>query len=85
MQNQLILKIGSKNYLFTHGHKINENTPLNYDVNAVVFGHFHVQKDIIKNGVEYISPGSISLPKNDSFHGFLEIDNNGFKIKNLIK
>ena len=66
MQDNLVIENNGVKYLFTHGHKINENMPTNIECDGIVHGHFHIQKMYLKNGKFLISPGSISLPKNVS-------------------
>lgn len=81
-QENITLEINNKNFLFTHGHKYNkDNIPPNIDV--LVYGHFHMPFIEIKDNVICVNSGSISLPKNNSAHTYLIIDNNLILIKDI--
>lgn len=84
MENNRIFEINNKKYLFTHGHKINETTDTDIDCDYVVIGHFHIQKMYLKNGKIFYSPGSISMPRNNSYHGYAIINENGYQNYDLL-
>ncbi|KRQ87353.1 Phosphodiesterase YfcE [Caloramator mitchellensis] len=52
-----------------HGHNHDEagleNLAKSYNANLVVTGHTHVRKFEKINGITYINPGSVSIPKGD--------------------
>ncbi len=82
------LEIGNKKYYFTHGHHENkDNIPSNVDV--LVYGHFHTGFIEEVNDTICVNSGSITLPKNDTAHSYLIIDENKIELKdidrNLIK
>lgn len=86
--NHVELEIGNKKYYFTHGHHENkDNIPEAIDV--LVYGHFHTGFIEEVNGVICVNSGSITLPKNDTPHSYLIINEEGIKLKdidgNLIK
>lgn len=63
----------------THGHKYNPQNPLPAKKGDVVlFGHIHLLVDEIIDGVRYINPGSISIPKDDNGHGYMLFENGNF-------
>ncbi len=64
----------------THGH---HEVPALQPGDVVVSGHTHVPVDYVKNGVRYINPGSVSIPKEDSWHGYIVLENGIFTWKNL--
>lgn len=74
-----------KNMIFaTHGHRFNENNlpPLrNGDV--LLHGHTHVPAYVVHQNYKYMNPGSVSIPKNGSYHGYMIIDNDRFVWKDL--
>ncbi|MGI6608742.1 MAG: phosphodiesterase [Erysipelotrichaceae bacterium] len=75
-----IIEINKRNIFFTHGHTFNSNNlpPLNKE-DILVHGHTHVQRNIKYDNHTYLNPGSISLPKEDSVHGYMILENNIFK------
>ena len=68
----------------THGHKFNKNFMPNLSENEVLLhGHTHVPacESIGKN--LYMNPGSVSIPKEDSYHGYMIIEQGCFQWKDL--
>ncbi|MBQ3181757.1 MAG: phosphodiesterase [Clostridia bacterium] len=69
----------------THGHKFCEdNLPaLNFDV--LLCGHTHVPKNTNHDSFTYINPGSVSIPKENSHHGYIIFENGTFTFKDFDK
>jgi len=67
------LKYNDKTFYFAHGHHEIEN-PSQYDV--IFLGHTHIKRNEIIDGVIYINPGSISLPKADNSSNYIIVENN---------
>lgn len=67
------------NMCLTHGHR--EVPPLNCG-DVLITGHTHVP---LNEAGEYLhlNPGSVSLPKEDSAHGYILYDNCKFQFKTL--
>ena len=71
----------------THGHHIDniKCTPKDF----VVAGHTHIPACEKRDGYTYINPGSVSIPKEDSHHGYIIYENGTFVWKdfdgNIIK
>ncbi len=68
----------------THGHKFNKNFMPNIGENEVLLhGHTHVPvcENLGKN--LYMNPGSVSIPKEGSHHGYMIIEDGVFEWKNL--
>ena len=63
-----------------HGH---HDFPALEEGNVVVSGHTHVPVDYVKDGVRYLNPGSVSSPKEDSWHGYILLDNGTFTWKSF--
>jgi len=63
-----------------HGH---HNFPALQPGEVVVSGHTHVPVDYVKDGIRYINPGSVSIPKENSWHGYTVLENGLFTWKNL--
>jgi putative phosphoesterase len=52
-----------KTFYFTHGHVYNITNPPAIPENSIVFhGHFHQHTEAEKDGVTYMSPGSVGIP-----------------------
>lgn len=66
----------------THGHHYNIEHPLPLPVGSIlIYGHTHIPLDETRNGVRYLNPGSVSIPKNGSGHGYLVFENGEFTRK----
>ena len=61
----------------THGHHHNADEPPSADLldgaGYVAYGHFHVPVKRQVNGVWYLNPGSVSIPKEGSWHGCMRM------------
>lgn len=67
--------ISDNSILLTHGHHINPENPIDVTKGSIVFyGHTHVSKSEVVNGVYYINPGSVSLPKLNTKHSFVILE-----------
>ena len=85
-----ILQCGEKTVYATHGHKFGETTPPPLAKGSVLLcGHTHVPKCTEYENYIYMNPGSVSIPKEDSHHGYMIYENNTFFWKdfdqNIIK
>ena len=63
-----------------HGH---HDFPALEEGDVVVSGHTHIPVDYVKDGVRYINPGSVSIPKENSWHGYIMLENGVFTWKTL--
>ncbi len=74
---------GRKFYL-THGHHFSENHPPKLQKGDILFnGHTHVPACRDKGDFLYVNPGSVSIPKENSVHGYMTYDNGTFTWKAL--
>ena len=76
---------GSKLFM-THGHHINIDAPapeLSGGAEYVLYGHTHIPLKAEKDGVWYLNPGSVTIPKNGSPHSYMTLDEDGFVWKTL--
>ena len=64
----------------THGH--HELPPLPKGT-IVLSGHTHVPVDKEEEGIRYLNPGSVSIPKEGSWHGYMIMENGNFVWKDL--
>ena len=80
-----ILYIGNKMIYATHGHNYNMNKiPPLQKGDILLHGHTHVPAwTSFGNENLYLNPGSISIPKEKSEHGYIIIDINEITWKNL--
>lgn len=68
----------------THGHKINrENLPMMKAGDILLNGHFHVPAFERMVDYFYMNPGSISIPKEESEHSYMIVEDGIFTWKNL--
>ena len=67
----------------THGHVFSEDKPPKLQVGDVLLtGHTHVPK-CVDHGWWYLNPGSVSIPKENSWHGYMIYQNGTFLWKDL--
>ena len=72
---------GGKKLTFSHGHR--SVPPLGAD-DVYLTGHTHVPLNCReKEGYLHLNPGSVSLPKENSAHGYILYDNGEFIFKEL--
>lgn len=68
----------------THGHKFHKNCMPNLAPGEILLhGHTHVPACEWIGDNLYINPGSVSIPKEDSYHGYLMIDGDCFLWKSM--
>lgn len=84
MADYCILSMGKTVVYATHGHVYGENNPPGLCNNEVLLcGHTHVPKCAEKQGYCYMNPGSVSIPKEDSWHGYMIWEENRFIWKDM--
>jgi hypothetical protein len=67
-----IIEAGDKMIFATHGHLYNESKlPPLREGDILLNGHTHVPKCVEHEGYIYMNPGSISMPKEESYHGYM--------------
>lgn len=70
---------GNKIIYATHGHNYNENSlPPLQKGDILLHGHTHVPKCVNHENYTYINPGSVSIPKENSHHGYVILENDKF-------
>lgn len=68
----------------THGHHYNLATPpLLQPGDVLLHGHTHVPAKGNSLGFWYLNPGSVSIPKEDSAHSYMTMENGLFLWKDL--
>lgn len=65
----------------SHGHIYHpDQLPNMKDNDVFLYGHVHVPTMYKQNNVHIINPGSITLPKEDSHHSYMKLENNTFTL-----
>jgi len=79
-----ILAVGERMIYATHGHIYNEQKlpPLGKG-DVLLHGHTHVPKFVEHEDYLYINPGSVSIPKENSPHGYLLLEGTHLTWKSL--
>ncbi len=80
LSEQVFLCIDKIEMLAVHGHK---PFPPVKSGTVVLSGHTHIPKLEEANGITYMNPGSVSIPKENSQHGYMIFENGVFSWKNL--
>ena len=78
-----ILVSANKRVFLTHGHVYNENNLPKTKIDALIYGHFHVGMIKREKGITIANPGSISLPKQQSPHSYLILENDVIILKDI--
>jgi putative phosphoesterase len=84
MADYALLAHGSHTIFITHGHKYNTATPPQLKKGDILLhGHTHVPVCEDCGDFTYINPGSISIPKENSWHGYIIFEDGIFTWKDL--
>lgn len=84
MADYAIIELGSRIIFATHGHIFNEkNIPPLHKGDILLHGHTHIPKCVEHEDYIYMNPGSVSLPKEESHHGYMTLENGKFLWKNF--
>lgn len=76
------ININGVKFFFNHGDKYNmDNIPSNIDV--LVYGHFHTGYIQNINNCLCVNPGSLSLPRNNTKHSYLVINDTSLLLKDI--
>jgi len=75
LNEQIFLSIDGTDMLAVHGHK---PFPAVKSGTVILSGHTHVPKIAQENGVIFINPGSVSIPKENSAHGYIIFEHGDF-------
>lgn len=68
----------------THGHIFHEDhLPPLHKGDILLHGHTHVPKCVEHEEYTYMNPGSVSIPKEGSWHGYMILENGHFLWKDL--
>ena len=79
-----ILYLDNRMIFATHGHVFNEkNLPQLHKGDILLHGHTHVPVCRETEDYIYLNPGSVSIPKEDSWHGYMLLEDGTFTWKDL--
>ena len=93
MSGQGVIFADGYTFVMAHGHKLNgPDRPALRDKDVLLCGHTHVPKaewqpvdpeDETKGTYLYLNPGSVSIPKENSWHGYILYENGTFTMKDF--
>ena len=81
-----IMYVKNRMIYATHGHKYNKNNlPPMQKGDILLHGHTHISvcEEIADKEIVYMNPGSVSIPKENSEHGYMIITDESVLWKNL--
>ncbi len=85
MADYAVLEANGHTLFLTHGHLFNaENPPILQKGDLLLNGHFHTPcSKLLENGALYANCGSVALPKDETPHSYLLLDENTLYWKDL--
>ncbi|MDO5294908.1 MAG: phosphodiesterase [bacterium] len=84
LADYMIMYLEGKMAFITHGHTHNlENLPPLKQGSLLIHGHTHVLTAQEANGVTYLNPGSMTIPKNGNKNSYMIYEDGVFTIKDL--
>ena len=84
MADYMVLDLGDKLLYATHGQIYNKEHLLPLKAGDILlYGHTHIPECTEQNGITIMNPGSVSIPKADTSHGYMVLENNHFLWKDL--
>ncbi|MCM1579494.1 MAG: phosphodiesterase [Ruminococcus sp.] len=84
MADHLLLWLDGHTALCTHGHLLGtQRIPAPAKGDIIVSGHTHIPKAEEKEGIFYINPGSVSIPKEGNPKSYAVYEDGSFMIKTL--
>ena len=79
-----LLELKGRVIFATHGHHYNlENPPLLQPGDVLLHGHTHIPAKDNSLGFWYLNPGSVSIPKENSPHSYMTLEDGQFLWKDL--
>ncbi len=84
-EENIEMNVNGYNLFFTHGHKYNRDQlpPLGGDMDIMIYGHFHTGFITEEYGIIFANPGSISLPKANTEHSYLILEEKEIILKDV--
>ena len=79
-----VIPVGDRLIYATHGHKFGEDNPPPLSHGDILLcGHTHVPKCADHGNFVYLNPGSVSIPKENSHHGYITLEDGIFLWKDM--
>ena len=79
-----VIPVGERLLYATHGHNFNEShLPPLMNGDILLHGHTHVPKCVEHDEYIYMNPGSVSIPKENSHHGYMTLCDGDFLWKDF--
>ena len=80
----MLLPVGNRLVFATHGHVFNEkNLPPLRSGDILLHGHTHVPVCVQHEAYTYLNPGSVAIPKEESWHGYMILEGTRFVWKDM--
>ncbi len=80
-----LLAEGQRLIFVTHGHLFHlDALPPLHEGDVLLHGHTHVPACETRSGVTYLNPGSLAIPKADSPHSYMTLQDGRFLWKDLL-
>lgn len=83
LTEQAVIFTEGRKFFLTHGHHLDELKPLLQEGNVVLSGHTHIPCFKKENGIYYVNPGSVSIPKGGSEASYLTYESGVFRWKRV--
>ncbi|MBQ6240012.1 MAG: phosphodiesterase [Firmicutes bacterium] len=84
MADYALLPVGKRLIFITHGHIYNsKNLPPLHKGDILLHGHTHVSACEKYDGYTYCNPGSVAMPKENTPHGYMTLEDGVFTWKTL--
>jgi len=84
MADYIMLELDGISIYATHGHIYNAEKPFSGAKKYILLhGHTHIPVITDYEDFTYINPGSVSIPKDNSFHSYMIYENKIFNWKDL--
>ena len=84
MAEYILIPYGKKTIFATHGHIFNKDRhPVLKTGDILLYGHTHVPLCEETDGLIFMNPGSVAIPKNDTPHGYMTVQDDLFLWKTL--
>ncbi len=84
LSDYAVLDLGDHIVYATHGHIYNgNNLPPLHQGDILIYGHTHVPECTETQKIILMNPGSVSIPKENSHHGYMTLENGVFLWKDL--
>ncbi len=84
MADYALLEIDGRRIYATHGHVFHpDHLPPLRPGDVLLFGHTHIPTRTERNGILCLNPGSVSIPKQNSPHGYMLLTGGEFEWKTL--